>query len=637
MKFTSTLCSLLLAATVSNVFATSGDILYNHDPLIKTFITNIKRLPDASYQEELKQSQAWQHFIQANGNWYVTFNEENQKPHRAVGAPIPVVNMGTPAQTALSFLQNSLSEFNIPIADLRLRNAPVSNKYQYVNFYQVYNGLEVLWSNATVKMTLSNGVMLWGLDVYNDIQMNIVPALNAQAAINAATNGIPSAISSAVVNPDLKILPVPALHKNNYHLVYEVTVETKDAGNIPAKYYTLIDANTGEVLYRHNNVSHASATDVNVNANVYTTNSYNPSVLMPMKNLQIVAGSTVYTDSLGNYGFSFTSPTSATLQLAGLWSIVNTNGVTPTMNVTLNPGNDTVSFNSNATIEELTAYYSVNIVHDYQKIFFPLFTGLDNPLPTNVDLTTGTCNAFYDGSAINFYAADATFMQPMSCVRPLLPFLMFVSMNTVMASMINFTSRRAALSETVPWVKDMLIPGRWALRLTLSSDIGFYANDPIGYVRRYDINKKVYPQDLVGEVHADGEIIAGSWWDVGENFGDHQQMIGLYSQTFYATLTAPDGQEGVLYNDILIEALTDDDNDGNLANGTPHYCQITSAFAIHGLTVSGISSVINHTEIISAAPLAPIVVNASVPNISAGTTVNGYYRGAELPRGHPLS
>jgi hypothetical protein len=38
-------------------------------------------------------------------------------------------------------------------------------------------------------------------------------------------------------------------------------------------------------------------------------------------------------------------------------------------------------------------------------------------------------------------------------------------------------------------------------------------------VRRYDVEPKVYPQDLVGEVHADGEIIAGAWWDVNENFG----------------------------------------------------------------------------------------------------------------------
>jgi hypothetical protein len=35
-------------------------------------------------------------------------------------------------------------------------------------------------------------------------------------------------------------------------------------------------------------------------------------------------------------------------------------------------------------------------------------------------------------------------------------------------------------------------------------------------VRRYDENIKVYPQDLTGEVHDNGEIIAGAWWDLGQ-------------------------------------------------------------------------------------------------------------------------
>lgn len=618
MKPTFTLLSLLLAASVSNVFATSGDVLHNSDPLVKTFISNIKRMPDANYQYELSQSAAWQNYIQQNGNWMVWFNEENQKPHRATGTSIPVVNMGTPEGTALNFMQNYLSNFNIPVSDLHLRNAPVSNKHQYVNFYQTYNGLEVLWSNATVKMTLNNQVILWGLDVYNDIQMSTTPALNSQAAVVSATNGIVTNITSTVVNPSLKVLPVPAYRKNNYHLVYEVTVETVDADNVPAIYYTLVDANNGEVLYRHNNVSHAN-TDVNVSANVYTSNSYNPSTVVPLKNLQIITSSVDYTDSVGYFGYGFTSSTNATLKLQGLWSNVNTNGVTPTMTATLNPGTNNISFDNDATIQELTAFYSVNIVHDYHKIFFPSFTGLDNPLMTNVDLTTGTCNAFYSGTSINFYAADAQ-CTPSATIPDVCYHEYGHGINDKFYQSIGGNFGNGAMNEGYA--------DTWALGITVSPILGqgFYQGNATGFIRRYDINKKVYPQDLQGEVHADGEIIAGCWWDVGENFNDHQQMMGLYSQTFYATLTAPDGQEGTLYHDVLIEALTDDDNDGNLANGTPHYCQITSAFAIHGITVSGTSSTINHTEILSSAAMAPVVVNATVPNIAVGTTVNGYYK-----------
>ena len=49
----------------------------------------------------------------------------------------------------------------------------------------------------------------------------------------------------------------------------------------------------------------------------------------------------------------------------------------------------------------------------------------------------------------------------------------------------------------------------------------------------------------MGEVHADGEIIAGAWWDVGVNFNNVQQRLDLCTD-FTATIDYPDGQEGQL-------------------------------------------------------------------------------------------
>ena len=53
----------------------------------------------------------------------------------------------------------------------------------------------------------------------------------------------------------------------------------------------------------------------------------------------------------------------------------------------------------------------------------------------------------------------------------------------------------------------------WAISLTENPVLGYGWDllDPTIFVRRYDQNRKVYPQDLVGEVHADGEIIAGAF------------------------------------------------------------------------------------------------------------------------------
>ena len=100
-----------------------------------------------------------------------------------------------------------------------------------------------------------------------------------------------------------------------------------------------------------------------------------------------------------------------------------------------------------------------------------------------------------------------------------------------------------------------------------SFGFGWDLVDPNVYVRRYDI-KKVYPQDLTGEVHADGEIIAGCFWDTYLNLGSMTQMLDLFKYTFDGAPQAPNGDEGVLYTDLLLEVLYGDDNDNDLTNGT---------------------------------------------------------------------
>ena len=42
------------------------------------------------YQELLRNSQLWQNFRTNHSDWFVIFNENNQLPHRAFGAPIEV-------------------------------------------------------------------------------------------------------------------------------------------------------------------------------------------------------------------------------------------------------------------------------------------------------------------------------------------------------------------------------------------------------------------------------------------------------------------------------------------------------------------------------------------------------------------
>lgn len=617
----------------SAVIASPGGITSSYDRSEVRYITNNKRLPDQIYQAELRSRSNWQSFLQHNGTWYVTFNEENARPHRAYGQPVQVFGASV-EDRAISFINGKLSGFNIPVSSLQHTSTVFSGRYDYVNYKQLYHGLEVLDSRMVVKMTPAGAVVMFGADVFTDIDLDITPALSSTAALAAAKQGLaPNAtITSSSISNDLKVLPIPYIKSNKYKLVYEAMVETTDEHGVPAMYYTLVDANDGTVHYRQNRVKHikhkmSANTDVNVTGTVYPTHPYNPTAVMPLSNLKMVSSSvTYYTDSVGYIGLSNTSSVSATFSLEGLWSRVRTNNTTPTFTATLNPGTNSITFDNDATIQQISGYYHVNIVHDYMKTKFPSFTSMDNPLTTNVDVTGGNCNAFYNGTSINFYAAGSG-CNCLSQVGDVVYHEYGHGINDKFYQSQGGSFDNGAMGEGYADI--------WALGITASPvlGIGFSSTDPTEFVRRYDVDPKVYPQDLVGEVHADGEIIAGAWWDTHILMGNNLQgMMDLFAQTFYALVTGPDGQEGQVYTDILIEALQADDvpplGDNDISNGTPNDWAIVTGFDQHGITLLSNAS-LTTTPVLASLPNTPITIDATLSNLTfpwALSDVKLYYK-----------
>ncbi|MFN3940777.1 MAG: M36 family metallopeptidase, partial [Chitinophagales bacterium] len=186
---------------------------------------------------------------------------------------------------------------------------------------------------------------------------------------------------------------------------------------------------------------------------------------------------------------------------------------------------------SGATDSEVSAYYHQNIVHDFLKSLFPSFTDLDFAQTIRTDRTDGSCNAFYDGSSINFYAAGG------GCPATAL-------FNDVVyheyGHGINY-DLYASLGDPGGMNNGAMQEGYadvWGYTITENPILGQGFSGGSGtYVRRYDAEPKVYPADLVGEVHADGEIIAGAWWDLYENLdADMSAMISIWQETWFATV-----------------------------------------------------------------------------------------------------
>ncbi|MAO71182.1 MAG: hypothetical protein CMD02_01575 [Flavobacteriales bacterium] len=520
-------------------------------------------------QYQLRNSVQWQSFLNENPNWFVYFNEYNNLPHRAFGEGIYINSID-------NFINQKLSIFDINYCDLKLQSHSKNDKYSNFIYTQLFNGLDVIDSRLYIKQTKNNEVVVFGLDLFNDINISIIPSISEEDAIISASSDLPNSILKEDIMDNLKILPIPSNNKYDFHLVYEVFIETTNSLG-PAKYLCYVDANTGELLMRNNEVKYESPiSNVHVEGEVYTSNPFNPTSVENMVNLKIRHNNIdYYTDTLGDALLSSNNG-QATYYLEGLYSQVMTNGSTASFSIPATISN--VSFdNTNSTIPERTAYVAVNKIHKHFKNLFPTFGGLDFPMETNVDISTANCNAFYSGGTINFYAEGGGCQSTAN-----IPDVAYHEYGHAINDY-RYNNQvgmwNGALNEGTADI--------WALSLTEYPVLGegWYTNDPNSNVREYDSTTKVYPQDLVGEVHADGEIICGAFWKTYENLGSMSQALELFADLYDSGPDGPNGTEGIIYTDVLLEFLYSDDNDGNIFNGTPNDIAIVDAFAAHGITL----------------------------------------------------
>lgn len=552
---------------------------------------NISPFNDASEQNiskaHLLKQQAWKNFTQKYPSWGAHFNRYTQLPHRAFGEPISYAPGGSNVvNKALLFLQNELADFNLPINEMVLTRNFNDGKYIHVDFKQFHNGLEVLWSRTTVRFTQDLRIVLIGTDLHRNIP-TLNPALSPTQAILAAEQAISTTLTGSIVSPSLKWFPLPVEGTFSYRPVYEVTVETQDDNITPGKYLTYVDAIDGKILYRQNKVVHIG---FEAKSDIYPSNLFAPLASLPLKNLLFsVSGTNYYTDANGIGTVPGVGPINAILTLSGLYCKVVTgaNGTTsPTFTANGINNNDIVNFphsSPDATERHMTAYYHTNHVHDYMKTKFPAFTNMDNPLTTRVDRTDGNCNAFYNGTSINFYTT-ANGCNALSQVNSVIYHEYGHGISDKFWTSQSSSFDNGAMGEGYSDV--------WSMCITKDPIVGqgFYVNSPNSFIRRYDINPKVYPQDIQGEVHADGEIIAGAWWDFAVNLSSTMSlsnavdtMSDIFSASQFGLATGPDGTEGQVYYDILIDALQYDDDNNNISDGTPHFLDIVNAFAKHGI------------------------------------------------------
>lgn len=550
-----------------------------------TFISDPQRVPDRDRQAELRRWGGWPAFKAQHPRWSAEFNEETGLPRRAYGDPIPTSG-ATASERALAFLNDQLAAYQLPTAELVLEAAVPTGKLTYVHYAQVHQGLPVLGARAMVKFDAQQRVISFAADLVKDITVPLTPTVGAQEAGAAAQQGLAHITGTDITG--LGLLPVPVSGRYDVRLVHRITVHTQ-RGDTPGRYTCLVDAHTGRLWYRTNEVRTCGHGDHDADAGVdvtATSLAYSGSPLTPpsvqgLPELAVtIDGAIHYTDITGFLASGVTGPAPGNFQLRGRWVDVKTAGVTPAFNGTLNEGPNQIDFNGVANVRERSAYIYVNQIHSHVKNVLPDFTGMDYQINANLDLTTDNCNAFYDGTAINFYA-EANNCRSLATINDVVYHEYGHGVNDKFYTSLSSSFSNGAMNEGYADV--------WALTLTQNPVLGLGMNldNDNSTVRRYDEAPKVFPVDIVGEVHADGEIICGAWWDTYLLLDSDIDLTldlfalaypGLQANTF-------NGNEGPAYRDVLLDVLQADDDDGDITNGTVHGGAIVEAFGMHGITL----------------------------------------------------
>ena len=226
-------------------------------------------------------------------------------------------------------------------------------------------------------------------------------------------------------------------------------------------------------------------------------------------------------------------------------------------------GDNLTALNTYAALLEVNTFVRKNINSEEAPIL-----GQNTVTRFNV---RGNCNAFYDPqvSAISLFAAGN------GCAN-------VAQINDVIYhewghGLDNFTGKTrgitdGAFSEGIGDIVSAYLTGSNVLAP------GFLLNDATG-IRNLDNNAK-YP-DNQGEVHDEGQIIGGAFWDL------RKALIERYGPVAGAEKAEMIFFRHLLTTDSYLEsyqaALRLDDDDGNPATRSSNHCLINSAFARHGL------------------------------------------------------
>jgi hypothetical protein len=522
------------------------------------------------------------------GDWHYQVNRLTSTYHHLYGSGVELgANLNSQGEVealARQFIGANPQVFAIDGDNLAVLSSTHALGKWAIIFQQTYHGIKVWGGRCHLVFTDSGRLFEMGSDAYPDIRISATPALGEGDALAIAKSSIGFQENFDKVNfSDLMILPVEVGEAGlEYRLAYRFDLKVDSPFGIWA---TWVDAMSGQILWRKNLIRFTDFTghaQGDVEWDGYCDGS-TAGYALKNQRVTITGVGTANTNAAGDFTLSYSGSDSKTIsaEIRGPYVNVNrTTGTDASQTGTITPGTPyTVSWtNSNSLASERDAFAYVNKVHDWIKMIDPTFTGLDYEMLAVIEGTTGYCpgNAWWDGTNVNFCAQSASYG------------------NTARMSDVVFHEYTHGITEKMygssPIGDDMHegnsdVGANFLTRESIMG-LGFYLNNCTTGIRN---SLNILTDPCGDEAHICGQVIAGFFWDSWAG------LLAAYPQAVADSLARTAWHYGrkmglpATMVDQVHWTFVADDNDGNLANGTPHYTQYCTGATNHGFTCPAIT------------------------------------------------
>lgn len=445
-----------------------------------------------------------------------------------------------------------------------------------VGFAQSYGELPVLGGQLSVRfkndrlyVVASEVVPIFDFTVSKERVAGDELDTKALATIDALVDDVRLRRSAgpAMILP-LKVDEAPT----RYAVVREVIV---DANSPVSRWSVYLDAATAAPIARRQTLLFAAGT---LRMNVPLRYPGGLRQDMPAPLTAVVSGNTeLFTDANGVLTWPGSGPFSGAMFPVGIdVRVSNAAGSLANFPFNLNDGGVAVWNGSNQEFvaAQLTAYIHGNVAWNYAKGIAPQSPWLTTSrLQATVNIND-TCNAFSDGTTINFFRSSSR------CDNT-------ARLADVVYHEFGHSFHAQSL---IRGVGDFDTPHSegvadyYSATITNDSGMGrgfFYTNQPLREIDPPN-TERVWPDDVTSSPHTTGLIFSGAMWDLRkaliQRFPSREEAVRVTDRLLFATL-----QRASDIPSTYVEVLAADDDDGDISNGTPNFCEINAAFSLHGL------------------------------------------------------